>query len=238
MEQVIEPTLVQARAVMPILTPAQFAYLIRTVLGLRTAEQRAGKLTVHQQLRLYLYEWLVHLRFVTEAKRERLLARIDSDLGTFSSWLEQNFRGSRSHDHVPIFTVNISDRRFAVWPGARKWYDLVQDEDVDQLPRPAVTHIALDVFALFAQKQEWLERRFPQQQGGRDARKRDQQGQEPALPVAEHSQEDTDRRQQLRHDPSGTSPGPAGDRVPELDTDHSAAGGGRHLEYPDASGQP
>lgn len=146
----MDPTAVSLRdmqRIMPILDEAEFAVLARGVLGVRTREQ-AESLPVAVQLRMLLWEWLVHLGFVTDGQR-REIVRLP-DLAHAACGLEGG-----PHD-LPVRNLIVADHRYLGWSWCALWYDFVYGEELASLPEPAVTLIVCDLNALYLRSRKRL----------------------------------------------------------------------------------
>lgn len=155
----ITPTPKQVKAVLTILEPAQFARLVRVIMGLRAQEQWQEPLGAYEQLQMYVYEWLVHLGMLEDDKIRWLIQALDSELRTFGAWLD------REYDNIPcvpkplpVCTLTITDGRYATWPQQTAFADLHEEVYVHQLAQPGCTHIVGDLLAIFTVKQRWLKR--------------------------------------------------------------------------------
>jgi hypothetical protein len=155
----ITPTPKEAKAVLTILEPAQFARLVRVIMELRTEDQWKSPMCAHRQLQMYAYEWLVHLGSLSDDKIRWLMWQMNTELHKFGQYLD------REYDNLPcvvrpmlIFTLTITDGRYATWPEQTTWADLQDEAYVSQLDRPGCTHIVGDFLAIFDAKQRWLKR--------------------------------------------------------------------------------
>jgi hypothetical protein len=145
------PTGIQLRPVTAGLSADRFAGAMAHLVRAKPTEG----LNPYRQVTLYLYEWLLHLGFVTDAQAEALLERLGVKLAAWSVVMAACRTGGRE---VPTFTVSVSDRRYATWSGAGQWYDLLERTTRDLSPTPCVTHIVCDCYALLLSKERALAR--------------------------------------------------------------------------------
>ena len=162
----IKPSPKEAKPVLTILEPAQYARLVRVIMGLRSPQEYAQPLDAYRQLQMYVYEWLVHLGFLEDDKIRWLMNAMDAELRVFGFWLDAEFDNIPCvAKPMPIFTLTVTDKRYAVWPRQMSFADLQDEVYVRQLDQPGCTHIVGDFLAIFTVKQKWLKRL----QGGKDA---------------------------------------------------------------------
>jgi hypothetical protein len=152
--------------VMPSLDKLQTARLVRGLLKLRTPEQFKAPAPVLVQLQAYVYEWLLHLGFVSDGQAQALLAAMTQLLRDLAGDLEHALEAEPPCPELPVALLTIADRTFAAWPGLDRFYHLVDNAFADQTTAAPVTHIVCDLTALFLQKQRWL----TQLQEGKDDR--------------------------------------------------------------------
>ena len=165
----ILPTPVQIRGVLTTLEKKEFAVLLRVILGRRAKEQLAAPVSVVDQLRLYLYEWLSHWNCFKDSQIERLLKRLDTPLKHFAEVIEAGATFGN-------LLVTISDKRYVSWSGCKCFYDLEFDDDVKQLDAPAVTFMMCNVVALLTVKQRWLQKLGADDAGHRHPQAADSDG--------------------------------------------------------------
>lgn len=157
----INPTPKQIKNVLTCLEPTRYMRLVRVLMDLRTEKQYNSPMSVLEQLRMYIYEWLVHLGFLDSNEVEWLLNAIGViDLLQFSQYLQTHFDVVRDTLKKPIisFTLTIIDRRYAVWQGRYNFADIKDERFVSTMHQPGQTFITGDFFAIFLSKQQWLEK--------------------------------------------------------------------------------
>ena len=155
----IKPSAKQLKPVLTTLEPDQFMRLMRLIMNLRTEEAYKAPLDAGQQLTAYLYEWLVHLGFLSDDKIRWLMTCVGfQGLQPLSEWLEKHYDDWPCTPPTPVFTLAVTDQQYALWPGVNRWADLQNEEFVSRLEMPGCTHIVADLFAIFHRKQLWLKR--------------------------------------------------------------------------------
>lgn len=152
-----KPTLAQFRRVVPILDDREFALACR-VLGV--TDDPVGILS---RTKLLTWEYLVHLGFVSDAQRRALLGAMLPALCGYQGLL------GLSRASLPTFSLAIAEQRWASWPRSyardpardSNWYDLDQEENVRELPAPAVCLFVLDLTAAWVRAEARLARLEP-----------------------------------------------------------------------------
>lgn len=134
---------------LPTLTKQQVAVLIRSVLGLRTEAQKAD-IALLDCLRAGLCEFMIAVGFVTDLQSRSILTRMNPILQDVIPIYESGVKT------LPTVHVVFAEQRWVAHPGSSKWYDMVYDEEVDELPTPAVLLVVCDVTALFLRQKAWL----------------------------------------------------------------------------------
>lgn len=141
---------------MPTVTAEEFTIFCR-----RTLRRSAGDaaLSLPDQLRLLVWEWIRHLGFVTDGQTADLLRseRID----TLARWIASHWaQGHGQFDRRALITfqLTLADHRYARWTGEPDWHDFVYGEPVAVLPAPPVTLILCDLTALYCRALDRLER--------------------------------------------------------------------------------
>ncbi len=135
----------------------RFTYLLRRTVT-PTTPADPPRLKPKTVLVMGLYDWFAHLGgYITDDQQQRLVQKFDGQLGLYSNELAK----------FPA-ALTLSDGRYAAVSGRTVWYDYELDEDVPELPGPAVTHVACDLTAL----QLRLHRRLAELRGGKDAAQR------------------------------------------------------------------
>lgn len=110
-------------------------------------------------LLLSLYDWFAHLGgYITDDQQQRVVAKFDAELAAVA---DQDWRPVEKLPAV----LTLSDGRYAAVRGRKAWYDYELDEDAEQLPAPAVTHISCDLTAL----QLRVLAKIKELRGGKDA---------------------------------------------------------------------
>lgn len=167
-------TLREIKAALPLLNEAEFARLVRGVMGIRTV-QRANALTILDQVQLGLWEWLVHLGFVSDAQRQLLHEMTKPAFEEYARLVGECFvDGKLNKTSMPVFALQIADQRFAGWTGHGYWVDLDFREESEELEAPPVTRIVCDLSAMYCR----LYDRLVELRSRTDAARR-----EPAQPI-------------------------------------------------------
>lgn len=139
----------QLAKLLPTMTRAQVDSMLRAVLKLRTFEQRKA-ITLADRLRAGLWEFMHAVGFVTDGQASAVLARVGPVLA------ETAARIAAGMVRVSPLTVVFAEKRFVAVPGVGSWYDLAYDEEIAELPEPAVLLVSCDVMALYARQEKWL----------------------------------------------------------------------------------
>jgi hypothetical protein len=151
-------TLMDLAACLPTLDPRAVTVLARSVLGLRTAEQQQD-VSLFDQIRAGLWEFMTAVGFVTDAQRRKVLDFVTPALtGVLPVY--------QTGGPWPVVHVTFADQRWVACPMQAKWYDMLYDEYVEELPEPAVLLVTCDVTAMFRRQRAWLARLT---KGGTDA---------------------------------------------------------------------
>jgi len=170
----VEVSATDLAALVPTLDRQQVNVLVRSVLGLKTDEQRSA-VSLTDRLKAGLWEFMRAVGFVTDAQAEKLLSRMTPALRNFAMLLHGGER-------TIVFELTFVEQRWVAWPTGHSWYDLWYDEDVEQLPEPGVLKVVCDVTALFLRQEAVLAKLV----GGKDAEPRhhagDEAGREPGEP--------------------------------------------------------
>lgn len=143
----------------PTLDLREAEILTRAVLGLRTPEQRAD-VSLFDQLRAGLWEFMVAVGFVTDAQRRKVLDFVTPALTSVVPAY------AHPGPTLPTVHVTFAEQRWVACPFQANWYDMVFDEHVVEIPEPAVLLVTCNVTALFRRQQAWLAKLT---KGGRDA---------------------------------------------------------------------
>jgi hypothetical protein len=100
------------------------------------------------QIKFILVDWIYHLGgYLTDGTIDRILSQYDYEINAYQMTLTTALH---HHKHeLPIFHLTISDGRYVHTTGSAKWFDLVKDEEIEQLESPCVTHIMCDLTAAF-----------------------------------------------------------------------------------------
>lgn len=155
----IQPTLAQLAQVLTILEKKDFLSFSKVVMGLRSPESRRAILSPSLQLKAYLYEWLRHLDVLDTAQVERLIQHLSPVLSVVAA------DTSDMANLEQPYLLSISDKTWVQLSCMDKVYSIEDDELLDKLPRPCVTHFVCDMREMFLTKQRWLHKLF----GGKDA---------------------------------------------------------------------
>jgi hypothetical protein len=159
----IRPTAEQLERVVPTLNRLQFGRLLRVVLKIGGGEKSGWHKTTclreATQLKVYAYEWLVHLGFLPEDRIRWVMDQISDDLGVAAA--EVSFLWPDITPSMAMLTV--ADRRFVNLKTSCKprspWLDVETEETHAKLNgHLLVTYISADLPILFAQKQAMLKR--------------------------------------------------------------------------------
>lgn len=139
------------RQLLPTLDKPQFSVLLRSVLGLRTAQQLSDIPTV-DQLKAGLWEFMTIVGFVTDAQARKVLERVEPALRDVAPVYESGIKT------LPAFHVTFAEQRWVAHPTAANWYDMVYDEEAAVLPEPPVLLVTCDVTAMYLRQQQVLKR--------------------------------------------------------------------------------
>ncbi len=136
-------------SLLPTLDGSQFSVLLRSVLDLRTPEQQADVGLV-DRLKAGLWEFMTAVGFVTDAQARHVLKRVEPVLMDVTPLF---VAGGKK---LPVCRVTFASSRYVCHPLADKWYDMVYDEELDELPEPAVLLVTCDVTAMYVRQARQL----------------------------------------------------------------------------------
>lgn len=143
-------TLDDLAALLPTLGRREVAAMARSVLDLRTPEQRQA-VSLFDRLRAGLWEFMHAVGFVTDDQARRVLTRVSPVLYKLAGddYLEPT-------TVLPVVRVVFAEQRWVAVTGLDGWYDMQFDEAVPALPEPAVLLVTCDVTAMFRRQEAWL----------------------------------------------------------------------------------
>lgn len=152
------------KTLVPTLDRTQFAVLLKSVLGIRTPEQEE-KIDLKEQIQAGLWEFMWSLGFVSDAQARCILTRTDATVAKFVTYYTLNLNNASLP--LPRLAIAFIDRRWLVWNDPSRWptwndhktwYDMLYDQDVNDLPEPPIMTITCDVTALYKRQMVWLAR--------------------------------------------------------------------------------
>lgn len=153
----------ELKKVLITLEAREFVYLVGGFLKLNTQEQLAD-VSLPDQLKLMLADWMAHLGFVTDRQRVQVLRRVSLWIERWSGRLAVALADEKYDLNVPAksklltnMTVTISDSRWVCTNHDETWLDLITDEEVESLPERAGTHVTADVLGLYAKMRKRLD---------------------------------------------------------------------------------
>jgi hypothetical protein len=139
----------QVPIIAPTLTQRQTEYLLASVLGLKTPEQLRD-ISDANRIKIGIWEQMLALGFVSDAQAGNILNRVaPALLEVFSP------DADRITACMP-FVLDFVGQRYVTWQTYGNWYDFIQDQDVEVVPVPIITHIVCDVRALNLSQQDRL----------------------------------------------------------------------------------
>ena len=139
----LNPTLDVFRQALYFFDESQLKRFIRIGLGL--VWEPEGEVPLVSQLQILAADWLCQFDFVSEAMRQEIARRCTDCLKQFADDLE------RVEDHkYPVFKLFIADYRWVSCTFRAQHYDMMDGEEVDELPQSAaVTYFVCDLTASY-----------------------------------------------------------------------------------------
>jgi hypothetical protein len=152
------PTFAELTKLVPIVDRTEFAWLIRDVLRIHSAEALRAPVSLDHQLQIYSYEWFKHLGKFNVAQIRDLIEAMAQERLKFVKEAEKAWEFGDRANYVD-FNIVVIDMRYVSWTGrTESALDTLTGQTISVCPEPAVTTIMLNVYSLIMQKWKWLER--------------------------------------------------------------------------------
>lgn len=147
-----KPTFKEWCEVLFVVQPDAAKRFARTFLQLNVEDDEPLELL--PRIQLGLFDWVSHLG-LPDTWPWDLVQAIKKPLEIFAEDMAKI--DENDADGYPMFQILLADHRFLGCTALDAWYDMEEAEPLEELPRPAVTHIHCDLTALYFRLQERVE---------------------------------------------------------------------------------
>lgn len=147
----------ECRAALPLIDELEYDVVLLRVL--KRPSDSTVELNTCEQLTLAIWEWLIHLGFVTDGQRYSLISKMDCELLTWSSLLDRAADKGTDKAKWPGLLLTLGDQQWATWQGYRRWYNFVYDREEPVVVKPHITTVTGNVTAMYLRLWERVEER-------------------------------------------------------------------------------